>query len=123
MTRALRITTTFDAYSSGAVSAGTIKEFVSPCAGTINAVEANAATAGTGAGSTRLQVLVNGVDVYQDVATNAPSLLAASTGRFSTVAPPAARAAVKAGDLITLGTASVSTTGHARLAFSIGLTP
>ena len=123
MTRATRICTTFDAYSSAAVSAGTLKEFVSPCAGTINAVEANAATAGTGGTNTRLQVLVNGVDVYQDVPLNAPTLLATSTGRFATVAPPAARAAVKAGDLISLGTAAVSTTGHARVAFTVGLTP
>jgi hypothetical protein len=84
--------------------------------GRIIGVVANAATAGTGAGNTVLDILKNGTTMYT-TAANKPTLAATSTGEFANTLPDVQT--VVAGDMIRLICASVSTTGHAAVAFSV----
>lgn len=108
---------------SGATGATTasqvLAEMVFPWdAGRIGGIDANAVTAGTGAGNTVLDVLINGTSIWSNTADR-PTLAATSTGRFTMAA--ANSRGLRYGDRVTITVASVSTTGHARVAASVGL--
>jgi hypothetical protein len=107
-------------YSAAAVTAGqNLSEARFPwTSGRIGGIEAGAGVAGTGAGTTVLDVLVNGVSIW-NTAGDRPTLLATSTGTFA-MNPPNAKG-LRYGDLVQLQVASVSTTGHARQALTVGL--
>lgn len=105
------------AYSSAAVTAATLTEYVMTFKGRIVGVRADAETAGGGAGDTVLDITVNGTSIWS-VAANKPTLAAASTGAFANLIPIATVRNVKAGDLVILKVASISDAGHARLSLS-----
>lgn len=86
--------------------------------GNIIACLASAGTAGTGAGDTVLDILLNGTSIFT-TAANRPTLLATSTGAFANTLPDTKR--VVAGDRISLICLSVSGagTGHAKVAFTV----
>lgn len=108
-----------EAHNVGAVTAGLyLKEHVVVAPMRIGAVKVYATTAGTGGGNTVVDVLKNGVSVYA-AAGDKPTLAAISTGEFANVAP--ATRALQPGDVIAIQVASISTTGHARLAASVAL--
>lgn len=108
-----------EGHNNAAVTASLfLKEFVAPCPLRIGAVVAYATTAGTGAGNTVIDVLKNGTSVW-GTATDRPTLLATATGEFAN-APPTTRA-LAAGDRLAVQVASVSTTGHGRVAVSVAL--
>src|SRR5919202_7114539 len=105
-------------------SAGTtnqvLEEMVVPFRCEIGAITALAVTAGSGAGNTVLDVLVNGTTIFVTT-TNRPTLAAASTGEFTT-SPPDGTRALRPGDRVTLQVASIpATNGHARVMASIVL--
>lgn len=105
------------AYSLAAVTATTLAEYVMVFPGRIGAVKAYAATAGTGAGNTVVDVLLNGTSIWT-AAGNKPTLLATATGEFANTAPDTR--SFQPGDRITIST-TISTTGHARLSVSVAL--
>jgi len=105
------------AYSSGAVSAATLTEYVMTFKGKIIGVAADAETAGAGVGDTVLDITVNGTSIWS-LEANRPTLAAASTGAFANAIPRATARNVKAGDIVILSVASISDTGHARLSLS-----
>jgi hypothetical protein len=113
--------TTVQGYSSAAVTAAQIlTEWVCPFkTARIGAIVASAATAGTGGGNTVLDVLLNGTTVFT-TAANKPTLLATTTGEFANVEPDGTRT-LKAGDILQLKVASISTTGQARLAMTVSI--
>lgn len=114
-----RVLGTLNGYSVAAVSAAQyLLEWVAPFACRVGGVQAYATTAGTGVGNTVLDVLKDGSSIYT-TAANRPTLAATSTGAFASSAPDAR--AVQAGDRIALQVSSISSTGHARLAFSVAL--
>lgn len=104
-------------YGSGAVAAGQVlAQAVLPCDACLGGVQAWAATAGTGVGSTVLDVLVDGASVY---AAAKPTLAATATGAFASGRP--SRRALPAGALLSLIVLSVSSTGHAKLAVTVAI--
>lgn len=106
-------------YSNAAVTAAQkLTEFVAVAPMRIGAVKVYAATAGTGAGSTVVDVLLNGTSIWT-TAADRPTLLATSTGEFANPAPNTR--AVQPGDRIEIQVASISTTGHARLSATVAL--
>jgi hypothetical protein len=106
-------------YSSAATAASQyLLELQMPCAARIGGIQARAAVVGTGAGSTVLDVLINGTSIWTTAASR-PTLLAASTGSFALLAPKATT--LKRGDVLSLIVASISSTGHARLALTVAI--
>lgn len=107
-------------YSNAAVTANQyLTEFVAPFTCRIGAVKVEATTAGTGAGDTVVDVLINGTTAYT-TAANKPTLLGTSTGEFANTAPDVR--GVQAGDMVAIQVASIpATTGHARLCASVCL--
>lgn len=110
---------TVQAFSLAAVTAAQVlTEFTAPFAARIAAVVVNGTTAGTGVGNTVLDVMINGVTAYTTTA-NRPTLLATATGAFANVNPDIR--AIRAGNVIQVKVASVSTTGHAMVSASVAL--
>jgi|SRR5215475_5174603 len=106
-------------YSSAALTAALyLTEYIAPFSGRIAAVRVNGRTAGTGAGNTVMELLKNGTTMYS-TAANRPTLLATSTGEFANTNPDI-RSFV-AGDVIALQCASISSTGHAAVAYTVTL--
>jgi len=106
-------------YNVAAVTAAlTLWEMVLPFAGRIHAVKVYAAVAGTGAGNTVADVLLNGTSIWA-AAGNKPLLLATATGEFANATPTTQ--CFNAGDRLLLQVASISTTGHARLSISVAI--
>lgn len=108
---------------SGATGAVTAGQVLAECSfpwhsGKIGGASAQAVTAGTGGGNTVLDILVNGVSIF-GAAGDKPTLLATNTGVF-TMAVPTSKA-LRYEDRISVIVLSVSTTGHARLSFTLGL--
>lgn len=103
-------------YSNAAVTAGQVlSEYVSNSFGRLTAVKFLAVTAGSGAGNTVGDVLLNGTSIWSATA-NKPTLAAASTGEFANAIGDAGRVAVRPGDRITLQINTIpATTGHARV--------
>lgn len=114
-----RVLATLNGYGLAAVT-GTqyLTEWVAPFTCRLGGVRAYATTAGTGAGNTVLDVLVNGTSVWT-TAGNRPTLAATSTGEFANTSPDGR--AIQKGDRVALQVASISSTGHARLALSVAL--
>jgi hypothetical protein len=77
------------------------------------------ATAGTGAGTTVVDLLKNGVSVWSAPASR-PTLAATSTGEFASTRPNRG-AACNPGDRLSWQVAAISSTGHARLACAAAL--
>jgi len=108
---------TISAYFSAAMTAALYgTEWVAPFPGRIAAVKASARTAGTGAGNTVMELLKNGTTMYTTTA-NRPTLLATATGEFANTNPDVR--SFNAGDVIALQCATVSTTGHAAVAYTV----
>lgn len=106
-------------YASAAVTAAqVIHQMVVPCRCRVAAVKAYASVAGTGAGNTVLELKKNGTTMYT-TAANRPTLLATSTGEFANTNPDVRE--LLPGDLLSLEVASVSTTGHGKVAYSVAL--
>lgn len=106
-------------YATYAVAANLyFGEWPIPQACVLGGIKVHAGTAGSGAGSTVVDVLLNGVSVYKN-ATDRPTLAALSTGEFANVLPARRRIAV--GDVLAIKVASTSATGHARLGVGISL--
>ena len=106
-------------YSNAAVTASLyLVEDIIPFPTHITAVKVYASTAGTGAGNTLVDVLLNVTTIWT-TAGNRPTLAATSTGEFANTRPDARQ--VDSGDRIAIQVASVSTTGHARLSASVVL--
>lgn len=105
-------------YSSAAVTAGTNKrEWTAPFHGRIVAVYARAETAGSGTGSTTIDVNIGGTSALDSVL----SLGVTSTGRFSGGSLASDRS-FRAGDRISYDIDSIpTTTGHARVSIVICL--
>jgi hypothetical protein len=109
-----------------AVTAGqALIDFAVPCDCKIGGVKARAEVAGTGAGSTVLDVLLNGVSVW-DATADKPQLAATLTGEFASKVP--ARRSLRAGsgaggsgDYLGVKVSSVSSTGHGRVSVAIAL--
>lgn len=109
-------------YSNAAVTAGQIlNEWVVVAYGRLTGIKMLAVTAGSGAGSTVGDVLVNGTSVWS-AAANRPTLAAASTGEGNNTIPDPGRAAVRPGDRVTLQINTIpATTGHARVMMTAAL--
>lgn len=108
---------TINAYFSAAVTAALYgTEWIAPFSGRIAAVKVNARTAGTGGGNTVMELLKNGTTMYT-TSGNRPTLLATSTGEFANTNPDVR--SFLAGDVIALQCASVSSTGHAAVAYTV----
>jgi hypothetical protein len=109
-------------YSSAAVTAGQIiYEYVVVAFGRLSGIKFLAVTAGSGAGNTVGDVLINGTSVWASAA-NRPTLAAASTGEFNNAVPDPNTRSVRPGDRITLQINTIpATTGHARLMASVAL--
>jgi hypothetical protein len=103
-------------YSNAAVIAAQIlSEYVSVVFGRLTGIKFVAVTAGSGAGNTVGDVLVNGTSIWA-TAGNKPTLAAASTGEFANTLGDPGKTAVRPGDRITLQINSIpATTGHARV--------
>jgi hypothetical protein len=120
-TQAKNVADTFQGYSNAAVTAAQILyECVLLSFGRISGIKFFAVTAGTGAGNTVGDVLLNGTSIWSNAA-NKPTLLATSTGEFTNSVPDPGSRGVRPGDRITIQIASVSTTGHARLMANVGI--
>lgn len=107
-------------YSGTAVTASqNLNEMAFPwSAGRIGGIAVKAATAGTGGASTVVDVLLNGTSIWT-TGTDRPTLAATQTGAF-TMAPPNVRG-LKYEDTLTIQVATISSTGHARVAVTVGL--
>lgn len=105
-------------HNAAAVTAGlTLAREVMVFDGKITGFWAYGATAGSGAGNTVLDCMVNGRSIWSDFA-NAPYLLATDTAVFVAVPPSNGLRDVKPGDLVQIRVVSVSTSGHARVSAS-----
>ena len=105
-------------YWGAAIPAGQIlTEAVMLFPGRITGCVVYAATAGTGAGNTVMDVQINGVSVFSAIA-NRPTLLATATGEFDNGKPDVGT--FRKGDVISLKNISISTTGQARVSMSVG---
>lgn len=108
---------TINGYGSAAITASQyLAEWVAPFPGRISAVNVNGRTAGTGGGNTVMELLKNGTTMYTTSA-NRPTLAATSTGAFANTNPDV-RSFVP-GDVIALQCASVSSTGHAAVSYTV----
>jgi len=106
-------------YNVAAVTASLyLNEVILPFKGRILAVKVYAVTAGTGAGNTVVDVLLNGTTIWA-TAANKPTLLATATGEFANTMPTTQ--SFNESDRLTLIVASISTTGHARLSVSVAV--
>jgi hypothetical protein len=110
------------AYSSAAVTAGQVlQEYVSTVFARISGIKFLAVTAGSGAGNTVGDVLLNGTSVWANAA-NRPTLAAASTGEFQNSVPDPNTRAVRPGDRLTIQVNTIpATTGHARVMATVSL--
>lgn len=107
-------------YAPAAVTAGAYlaeRVILYPCR--LTAVKAYANVAGTGGGSTVVDVLVNGVSVWSAPA-NRPTLAATAVGEFANTHPNRGTA-LDPGDRVAVQVAAVSTTGHGRVAVGAAL--
>jgi hypothetical protein len=95
-----------------------LTELQMPFAARLGGIQATAQLAGSGAGSTVLDVLINGTSIWTTTASR-PTLLALSTGSFAVVSPGART--LKRGDRLSLLVAAISTTGHARVALTVAI--
>lgn len=85
----------------------------------IGGIQADARTAGSGAGNTVLDVLVNGTSIWTS-SGNRPTLAAASTGPFTLSRPYATP--IHRGDRIAIQVVTVpATSGHALVCCSVTL--
>ena len=84
----------------------------------IAAVKARAETAGTGAGNTVLDILINGTTIWR-TAGNRPTLLATSTGEFANTQPT--NTTLQSDDRLQVKVISISTTGHRNVSLQIAL--
>lgn len=108
---------TLRAHHAAATTAETIGEDVITFKGKIVGVQGYAGAVGAGAGDTVLDITVNGTSIWS-VATNRPTLAAASSGVFASTIPIAAGSRVKPGDIVLLTVASISDTGHERVSLA-----
>ena len=113
--------TTLEDYSSAALTVGTEKkEWVAPFSGRIAGVSPRAEMAGVGAGSTTIDVNINGTSIF--AAANRPTIAQASTGEFSAGNFDGTQSTFVAGDRISYDVDAIpATTGHARFSLSISL--
>jgi|SRR5262245_24825768 len=112
---------TINAYFSAAMTAALYgTEWIAPFPGRIAAVKVNARTAGTGGGNTVMELFKNGTTMYS-TAANRPTLAATSTGEFANTNPDV-RSFV-AGDVIALQCSTISSTGHAAVAYTVLVEP
>lgn len=106
-------------YATYAVAANLyLGEWPIPQACVLGGVKVYAGAAGSGAGSTVVDILLNGTSVYKSTADR-PTLAALSTGEFANKLP--ARRAISVGDIIAIKVISISSTGHARLGVGVAL--
>ena len=107
-------------YSSSAVTGGQILfEYVANAFQRITGVKFLAVTAGSGAGNTVGDVLLNGTSIWSNAA-NKPTLLGTATGEFNNSRPDPNAQNLRPGDRLTLQIASIpATTGHARVTSNI----
>ncbi len=109
----------FNGAIGGAVLADQVlRDAVLPFNCRLGGVRARAETAGSGAGTTVLDILKNGTSVWHATGDR-PTLAAGATGAFTNQAPDVRHCV--AGDRLSITVASVSTTGHARVSCSIAL--
>lgn len=116
------IVQTVTGYSSAAVTAAQVlQESVVVAYGRLTGIKFLAVTAGSGAGNTVGDVLINGTSVWA-TAGNKPTLGTAATGEFAnSVADPNTRS-VRPGDRITIQINTIpASTGHARVMASVAL--
>jgi hypothetical protein len=130
--------------SPTALAAGPLLTYVIPFRCEIGQIAAYAGTAGTGGGSTVLDILVSHLNLTTGVydtptslwgtAANRPTMLAVNTGLFNVARPDwltnaatlaagqalSSSLALKPGDVISVS-AAISSTGHALFALSIAL--
>lgn len=116
------INDTVQAYSNTAVTLNQILfEYVAPAFFRFGGIKFFAVTAGVGAGSTVIDVQVNGTTVWA-TAANRPTLAAASTGEFNNTRVDPGSTGIRPGDRITvIVTAVPATTGHARVFGTVAL--
>lgn len=109
-------------YSSAAVTAAQVlQEVVVTTSARLTGIKFLAVTAGSGAGNTVGDVLINGTSVWASAA-NKPTLASASTGEFNNAVPDPNTRAVRPGDRITLQINTIpATTGHARVMATVSL--
>ena len=109
-------------YSSAAVTAGQVLwEYVSTVFGRLSGIKFLAVTAGSGAGNTVGDVLINGTSVWA-AAGNKPTLLGTSTGEFANAVPDPNTRSIRPGDRITVQVNTIpATTGHARLMATVSI--
>lgn len=111
-------------YSSAAVTAGTNKrEWLVPAGVRINRVHVAAGGAGGGAGSTTIDINLNGTTIYTTQA-NRPTIATASTGAFTDSLPEVSTVTEQvAGSGVGVISYDVdaipATTGHTRVALTI----
>jgi hypothetical protein len=120
--QAKNIIDTIAGYSNAAVTANQVlQEWVCVAYGRLTGIKFLAVTAGSGAGNTVGDVLINGTSVWA-AAGNKPTLAAASTGEFNNAVPDPNTRSVRPGDRITLQINTIpATTGHARLMATVAL--
>jgi hypothetical protein len=120
--QAKNIVDNITAYSSAAVTAGQVlNEYVLTCFARLSGIKFLAVTAGSGAGNTVGDVLINGTSVWANAA-NKPTLAAASTGEFANAVPDPNTRSVRPGDRVTVQVTTIpATTGHARVMATISL--
>lgn len=113
---------TIAGYSNAAVTAGQVlNEWVTVAYGRLTGIKMLAVVAGSGAGSTVGDVLVNGTSIWSNAA-NRPTLASASTGEANNTVADPGRGAVRPGDRITLQINTIpATTGHARVMMTAAL--
>lgn len=117
----VRGTRTLDDYASAALTTGTNKrEWVVTRAGRIVGVRLNSGGTGTGAGSSTIDVNINGTTIFTTQA-NRPTIATASTGDW-TVLSPDGNVAVREGDVISYDVDAIpATAGHTRTAIAIDI--
>lgn len=103
-------------YSNAAVvAAQVLNEYVVTCFGRLTGIKFLAVTAGSGAGNTVGDVLINGTSIWGTTASK-PTLASASTGEFANAVGDPNKVGVRPGDRITLQINTIpATTGHARV--------
>ena len=90
-----------------------------PCECRLGGVQVGAATAGSGTGSTIVDVFINGTSVWAN-SSNRPTLAAADTGEFTSTR--VTNRALKIGDILVVQVKEIPTvTGHARLRWCIAI--
>jgi hypothetical protein len=120
--QAKNIIDTIAGYSNAAVTANQVlQEWVAIAFGRLTGIKFYAVTAGSGAGNTVADVLINGTSVWA-AAGSKPTLLGTATGEFANAVPDPNNRSVRPGDRITLQVNSIpATTGHARVMATVAL--